>query len=254
MKPEGHWEYVYALCSRKYDMRAVKQVYIYGDGAAWIKKSFEVFPWAAHVLDGFHFKKRMKSLLAGEVCGPYGFVLSCAIEKDDKIGFSKTVQNMISAIKEKMPESKERVGRIKNVKENKAYILKHWDAVQNMKRQDVIGSCTEAMVSNALSERFSRSPMGWSKEGLSKMSMIRVFVLNGGKVAPADTLAWKHKPDKCYVITGLEKYDAIVKKQQEEIFKDAKNWRWFEVDYLISGKTTGTKVALDALGRTRDIA
>ena len=254
IKPEEYWEYVYALCAEKYDMRRVKKVYVYGDGAAWIIKFNDVFPDALHVIDEFHFKKRKKALFAGEICSQYSLAASNAITGDNKALFDSTIQKMLDAVENQMPECKEKTGRIIAIKENAAYIMKYWDAIQNSKLPDTIGSCTEAMVSHVLSARLSRNPMGWSKEGLSKMSMVRVFVLNGCKVEPADTLAWKRNPDKCSVITGIEKYEAIVKRQQGEILKDAKNWRWFEVDNLISGKTTGTSVALDALGRTRNIA
>jgi len=96
--------------------------------------------------------------------------------------------------------------------------------------------------------------MGWSKKGLSKMAMIRVLALNGGEVTPADTVSWKHSDRRNRVADKIEKYDNIVRLQHENIFKDAKNWRWFERDIKISGKTSGTKVVLDALGKLRNVS
>ena len=251
--PEEHWEYVYALCAEKYDISRVRKVYIYADGAPWIKKCFDVFPGAVYILDKFHFKKRMRALFAGALRSPFSLPARTAIMRNDRQSFDRAIQKMFDAIEEKLPESGEKSRMIKSVKEHSAYILAHWDAIQNSGLPESVGSCTEALVSHALSERFSRNPMGWSEEGLSKMAMIRIFALNGGKVGPADTLAWKHSDKRHRVITKLEKYDAIIKVQQEKIFKDVKGWRWFEVDSLISGKTTGTRVALDALARTRNI-
>ena len=142
---------------------------------------------------------------------------------------------------------------MKTVKENAGYILNHWEAIQKMRGPGSIGSCTEAMVSHVLSARLSRNPMGWSEASLSKMSMIRVFVVNGGKVEAADTLAWKRSPEK-NAAAHCEKYEALVKKQQDEVLKGAKDWKWFETEDLISGKTTGTKVALDALSLARKVS
>jgi len=254
VEPEAYWEYVYALCAQKYDMEKVRRIYVYGDGAAWIAKFTDVFPDAVHVLDEFHFKKRMKGLLAGEICSQFSLAAYRAVGKNDKTLFDGTIQNMLKELEAGMPEGKARAARIKAVMENAGYMLRHWKAIQNMKLSGTIGSCTEAMVSHVLSVRLSRNPMGWSKEGLSKISMIRVFVLNGGKVEADDTLAWKHKSDKNTVIANLEKYDALVKAQQDKVLKGAKHWRWFETNELISGKTTGTKVALDALGITRKVS
>lgn len=44
--------------------------------------------------------------------------------------------------------------------------------------QDVTGG----LVSHVLSERFSRNPMGWSEEGVGKLSKLRVFCKNGGEI------------------------------------------------------------------------
>ena len=248
------WEYVYALCAEKYDMELVKEIYIYGDGASWIKKAFDIFTKAIYVLDEFHFKKRTRSLFSGDICTGYGLVARSAIMKDDKRLFGKIIANMINEIDEKIPESISKKNKLKKIREHKKFILKHWKAIQNAELPETIGSCTEAMVSHVLSERFSRNPMGWSKAGLSKMAMIRMFVLNGGKIAPVDTSKWKRSDKRVSKINEFKKYKEIVNKQHEEIFRDVKSWRWFEVDNLISGKVTGTSVALDALGKTRNIA
>jgi hypothetical protein len=254
IKPETHWEYVYALCAEKYDMERIRKVYIYGDGAPWIMNGFDIFPCAVHILDEFHFKKRLRSLLAGEICTPYAATVNKTISSSNKLLFAKVIDKMLAAVNDKMPESKARTGRVKAIKESSAYIQNFWGAVQNMRLPESIGSCTEAMVSHVLSERFSRNPMGWSRAGLSKMSMIRVFVVNGGKISPADTLAWKKYNRKNTEITKLEKYEALVKKQYDKLFKESKDWRWFEVDNMISGKTTGTRVILNAFGRIQNIS
>ena len=254
MEPETHWEYVYALCAEKYDMKRVRKVYIYGDGALWIIKGLDTFPYAVHILDEFHFKKRMKSLLAGEICASYSAVINTSISNNNRKQFCRLVDMMLAAVHKKMPESKMRAGRIKAITDSAAYINKFWDAAQNMRLPGSVGSCTEAMVSHVLSERFSRNPMGWSRAGLSKMSMIRVFVVNGGRISPEDTLAWKKYTKKNMEITEYKKYEAIVKKQHDKLFKESKDWRWFEVDNLISGKTTGTRVVLNALGKIQNIS
>jgi len=254
IKPENFWEYVYALCAEKYDIEHLGKIYIYGDGASWILTGFDYFTSAMHILDEFHFKKRLKKLLAGEICASYAGVIHRVISDNDPARFEKIIDKMLLAVNEKLPEGKVRTGRIKALNDNSKYIRKFWEAIQNMKTPDSIGSCTEAMVSHVLSERFSRSPMGWSKQGLSKTSMIRVFVLNGGKIQPTDTLAWKKYSNKNSVITTHKKYEAIIKAQHDKLFKDVNSWRWFETESQISGKTTGTSVALDALGRMRNVS
>jgi hypothetical protein len=253
MKPDKLWDYVYALCAEKYDMDKIKKVYLYGDGAAWIETGMNDFPGAVRVLDEFHLKSKMRRLLAGDVGQALAPRARAALARGDKEQFSETIGWIANATQWLMPEGREREGRLKAVEENGAYMLTHWDAIQNIKQPGTIGSCTEAMVSHVLSERFSRSPMGWSSAGLSKMAMIRVFVMNGGKIEPTDVSAWKGKERHGAVIATIEKYDGIVKKQQEAVLKDIKNWSLFDREVIISGKRTGTRVAMDALGRTKKI-
>jgi hypothetical protein len=253
MKPETLWEYVYALCDEKYDMSKVGSVYLYGDGASWIESGTDFFPEAVRVLDEFHLKSRMRRLLAGDTGAALAPRARAALTRENKEKFEETVSWITDATMYLMPEGKERAGRLKAVAENGAYILAHWDAIRNLRLPASIGSCTEAMVSHVLSERFSRSPMGWSRAGLSKAAMIRVFVMNGGRAEPGDVTARKGDGRKGSVPTDIEKYEGIVRKQREESLKGMKDWSLFGPAASVFGKRTGTRVAIDALGRTRKI-
>ncbi|MDR2089700.1 MAG: ISLre2 family transposase [Clostridiales Family XIII bacterium] len=253
MKPEKLWEYVYALCSEKYDMNKVKEVYLYGDGAAWIEAGTNLFPGAVRVLDEFHLKSGMRRLLAGEIGGALAPRARAALARNDKETFAESVRFIADATFWLMSEGKERDARLKSVKENGGYILSHWNAIQNIRLPGSTGSCTEAMVSHVLSERFSRNPMGWSKAGLSKMAMIRVFVMNGGRITPADVTALKGDGRKDAVLAHIDKYERIARKQQEETLNGMKDWSLFDRETMIPGKRGGTRVIVEALGRTRKV-
>jgi hypothetical protein len=254
MDKDTLWGYVYALCAEKFEMELVSNVFIYGDGASWIKGGLDVFPNAIYSLDAFHFRKRMRNLFSGEIGSKYTLKAFTAISNDDKVSFETTARAMLSALLDTMPEGYTKMKKAARINDNIGYISNNWESIQNSRLPNVIGSCTEAMVSHVLSARLSRNPMGWSKKGLSKMAMLRVFVLNGCEVSPADTISWKHSDRRNRVVNKLEKYENIVQMQHDEIFKDVKSWRWFESENMISKKTTGTKVALDALGRLSNVS
>ena len=167
LEPLKRWEYTYAVCGAMFDMTKVKEVFIYGDDAPWIAASDECFPNAIHVLDAQHFRQYMTGILAGEICSPFTLKLYGAVKYDKKAAFSELISEIMDALVSGMPEGKQLANKLKSVQKNSAYILNNWGAVRNMKREGSIGSCTEAMVSHVFSERFSRNPMGWSKEGLS---------------------------------------------------------------------------------------
>jgi len=246
------WEYAYAVCNAMFDMKKVKEVFIYGDDSPWIAKSDECFANAVHVLDAQHFRQYMTGILAGEICSQFALSLYGAARYDNKEKFGRLIKEILDSLRANMPECKQRDRRMKIVRKNASYILSNWEAVQNMKREGSIGSCTEAMVSHVFSERFSRNPMGWSKAGLSKMSMIRVFIKNDGKILPIDIGADKLTDgEKRIVIERVNKYEALIKEQQSKVLGGFLDWRWFDRERVTDIAPSGTKVLLDALGRRR---
>ena len=255
LEPETFWEYVCAVCEAKYDMGKVKEVFIYGDGAKWIETSGMCFPGAVRVLDAYHYMKKMKTLTAGDVCGKFAVSLRAAVSRGDKDGFEAAVGRMVDALGKAMAPGSGRDKKLRGVSEAADYLLCRWDAVINMNHEGSIGSCTEAMVSHVLSERFSRSPMGWSKPGIAKMAQIRVCQENGGKVLPSDIGAGKESNNGRRTVSPfVRKYEELVKQQQDGIFAGAKDWRIFEHEHIEWAAPSGTKVALEALARMRDIA
>ena len=256
LAPDKHWGYVYAVMAEKYDLKKVKQVFIYGDGARWIKAGFDVFGTAIHVLDAYHLDKRLRALLSGEICSAFAPRVRAAVDKGDRAAFQKLHCEMRDAVAGGMEIGKGRQKKLAALRENASFLLAHWEAILNNRLPGSIGSCTEAQVSHVLSKRLSRDPMGWSKAGLSKLAMVRVFRLNGGNVMPCDVSAGKVKnPDERTVIVNISKYEDIIAKQYDDVFKGWRNWRWFEKDddSLISRKPSGTKTAVDALIKMRDI-
>jgi len=256
LKPDQHWEYAYAACAARYDMGKVRQVFIYGDAAPWIAKGADVFPGAVPVLDDYHFRKRIGAFAAGSICGTFAQRARSYVMQGNRDAFQNLVYEMGDAVLHGIEESKARRDRLRHIRENGAFLLTHWDAVQNRRNPESIGSCTEALISHVFPERFSRSPMGWSKAGLAKMSMIRVFIVGGGKALPSDIGQDRRgakERTKTYI--QIEKYESLVRKQQAEIFSGAMNWRWFEHEQdIISQKRDGTRHALRLAGKMRDIS
>jgi hypothetical protein len=253
LTPLQHWEYAYAVCEAMFDMKKVKEVYIYGDDAPWIAKSDECFPYAIHILDAQHYRQYMTGILAGEICSPFALRLYGAVKYDNKEVFVRLIDEIVSAVMSGMQEGKQRENKLEAIRKKSAYIISNWDAVQNMKREGSIGSCTEAMVSHVFSERFSRNPMGWSKAGLSKMSMLRVFIKNGDKITPLDIGADKlSSGERRIVIARVKKYESLVKEQQAKVFEGFLDWRCFDRERVTDIAPSGTKVLLDSLGRRRN--
>jgi hypothetical protein len=235
-------------------MRKVKRIFIYGDGASWVKTGLDIFTGAIPVLDEYHLEKRLKSFLSGEICKAFAPRVRAAVQSGNATDFQATFYKMEDALIKGMEPGKGLAKRMKALGSDGAFLLAHWQSMLNGRDPLAIGSCTEAQVSHVLSKRFSRDPMGWSPLGLSKLAMVRVFCLNGGVVMPCDIGGGK--TDERAVIKNIKKYEDIVMKQHDEVFKGWRDWRWFDKDddNLISRKTTGTKVAVYDLLKTCDIS
>jgi hypothetical protein len=248
MKPEKQWEYVEAVISNVYATDHIETVYIHGDGASWIAESKTVLPNAKHVLDGFHLNKRMKQLCAGEIGGSYGSRLWTALRKDDVTKFDRYVDQMFRDIAKEYKED-QACKMIESKRDHVNYIMNHWDAIQARFSSDV-GSCTEGLVSHILSDRLSRNPMGWSKVGLSKMAMLRVYIKNNGVIQTKDLGADKvPKEEKRIVIRKIKGYETLVKERLDHVVKEATDFSLFEHEPHAYQKTTGTTVLLRSYGK-----
>ena len=124
------------------------------------------------------------------------------------------------------------------------YLLGNWEAAVNRYRSDVTGSCTEAQVSHVLSERFSRDPMGWSEEGLGKLSKLRVYCKNGGRIEAAHFKS-TYECDERY-----SEYARRFLEAQKCGFD--LSWMNDMSERYVFDTTSGTQQAIRFLGRTNN--
>lgn len=115
------------------------------------------------------------------------------------------------------------------------YIINNWEGIVNRYTLDIPGSCTEGQVSHVLSERFSRNPMGWSKEILGKLSVLRVHKKNGNKI-----------DSSIYSNTGNEQYRDCVNKTNEKL-----NWSIFDKEKFIFDDSSATRILIKGVGSNR---
>jgi len=247
--PENVWEYAYALCDEKYDdIQKVDRIYIHGDGAPWILSGLDVMPNSFHVLDHYHIKAKMRSLTAGSPEG-YSSKLWSYLRQGNYDGFSNTIYELLEETEKTYPKELIKK-RTKKIRKTGGYMLAHWDAIMRRFEPEMTGSCTEPLVSHVLSERFSRNPMGWSEAGLSKIASCRVYVQNGGMITKDDIITGKITSGKT-APHKIDKYEALVALKTKEFLRKERDWSLFENEHIGLSKMTGTKIALDSLGKTR---
>jgi len=245
MNTHSFVENVVSAIHQKYDMDKVERVIIHADGGKWIKVLGELLPNAVFVMDGFHLEKYFKKLFKLNGAAAYGGVIHKAVKNNDFKSFAV----YCNSIKEKQDET-----GLKKLFELVNYFQNNWDSIVERMNGNHCGSCTEPLVSHVLSDRLSRNPLAWSKEGLAKMAMLRVFEKNGGKVTSKHIRISRSKlernEDYHSLKNGFEIYNKYAEQQIKSSFGNYHDWSIFEKEYFpsgfSSGKVTGTSVLLNA--------
>lgn len=243
---------VVAAIYEKYGMEKVERVYIHADGGSWMKTFGTLMPNAVFVMDGFHLEKYLKKLFRLNGAAPYSGIVRKAIREDNFEAFA----GYISSISEKQDEKGQ-----ENLYELVNYFQNNWDCIVERMNGTHCGSCTEPLISHTLSERLSRNPLAWSKEGLSKMAMLRIFEENGGKVTAEHIRISRNKSDRKKdfnaLKNGLEIYNKYAEKQVKSVFGGKHDWSIFEGDNTPAafsyGKLTGTTILLKACAKLKAV-
>ena len=132
----------------------------------------------------------------------------------------------------------------KAVLRSRDYIMNQWDGII-IKNEDAdarIGCSAESHISHILSDRLSSRPLGWSALGVDKMSRLRVYTANGGKIY--DLVMYKHEKEKIEIEAEIKRsYDKEIKKKRNRYNNSFNS----EITSLQAGKRDGLRVALKGL-------
>jgi hypothetical protein len=234
------WKTVEGFIEKKYDMDELEKIVIHGDGGNWIRNGLDDFCNVVHVMDGFHFQKALRSLAGSFPERRVKKVIMDAVKKHDQSKADRCIQELLDDAKEDK-DLTEKVNRFG------IYLNGNWKPIVNRFKGEMPGSCTEGLVSHILSKRFSREPQGWSDEGLGRLSDIRVYLINGGKLK-ADDL---HKEEQENVLQ--EKYaeyaDRVIQHAKEELH----DWSIFDGEPFVMDGASGTQMLIQSCGIARDI-
>lgn len=194
---EDLWLEVAEYIDKKYDIKTIEKVYIGGDGAGWIKEGLNWIEKSEFVLDKFHL---LKYINQATVDFPQ---YKCKLWYNINIYDPISVENIFKEIIEKTEDEK----RKEKVKESYKYIKNQWKGIEiyDTDSQYLKGCSAEGHISHVYADRMSSRPRTWSDDGIDKMSRLRVFVSNGGKIY--EELIKSKK-----VNTKLKKYDRIIER------------------------------------------
>jgi len=230
-KPGELWQEAYEYIENNYDIDKIEQIYLSGDGAAWIKQGLDYLPKAKFVLDKYHMSKYVAKATA-HMPEYASRVWDSLREADyDELGLVFNELHMATESESKREE----------IKESWAYFKNNWDGikVQEEDAERIIGCSAEGHNSHILASRMSSRPMGWSKDGAEKMARLRAFKANDGKVI--DFLKVEKKEKELYSISRK------LMKATCEGLKTNINENPCRLEVFKIGKLTGLYKALKAI-------
>lgn len=212
---EDLWLEVAEYIDKKYEMESIEKVYIGGDGAAWIKEGLNWIEKSEFVLDRFHL---LKYINQATVDFPqYKSKLWYNINVYDPI----SVENIFKEIIEKTKEEKRR----EKVKDSYKYVMKQWKEIEIYETDGkyLKGCSAEGHISHVYADRMSSRPRTWCDDGIDKMSRLRVFVSNGGKI-------YEELIKRKRINTKLKKYDKIIERHIKKYVEEPKHYAFSVVN------------------------
>lgn len=149
-KPGGLWQEVYEYIEDNYEIDKIKQIYLSGDGAAWIRQGLNYLPNAKFVLDKYHMSKYVTKATAH--MKEYASAIWNCVKEADLDGLRHVFNEVYLATES---ESKR-----KEIKESWGYFVNNWDGIKirNEEVENTVGCSAEGHNSHILASRMSSRP------------------------------------------------------------------------------------------------
>lgn len=159
-------DYIYNV----YDISKIKNIFIMGDGALWIKKLKYEYKLSSNInvtfcLDKFHFKQAIHHICLNKSLED---ILTFYVLNNMKDDFKTCCLSLI----ESFPHRKETIETKMN------YILNNWKNINNLYTNNL--SCPmESQISHNIADLFTSRPKAYSVNMINKLMKIRLHYKNG---------------------------------------------------------------------------
>lgn len=241
-------ENVLAVLTEKYDLEKIKQINVHGDGGPWIYGLQQLIPHSRFVLDGYHLQKELRSFLKLNGASSYAKAIRDAMCKED--GY-EAIEQYCECIYAKQTTDDAR----QKVLDFVSYCANHWSAIVARMSKETCGSCTEPLVSHVLSDRLSRDPIAWSKDGLNRMTMLVAYSKNGGRISSENVRIRLNRASRSnFIEDGYAIYCDYAMKQADNVLKVKHDWSIFEHECFDPGKVDATYLLRKSVGSIQSIA
>lgn len=210
-KIDNLWEEVLTYLENSYELDKVKNIYILGDGANWIKTGLEWIPNSINVLDKFHLIKAVNGIVGRQT-------KENKKEKEEykrkiyrsfyALDFKQTKEIVYEILAEEMEENTR-----KRKEELLKYILNHKEGISNLYKyqKELHGCSAEGHISHLYSARLSSRPLGWKTINVDNVSRLRLV-----KADKKEIKEIIHNKRKVIEFKEVEKIRHIAKEKIKE--------------------------------------
>ena len=156
-----------------YNLDDVKNIFVMGDGAKWIRTLTSHFQIndktnVIFALDKFHFKQAIHHICLNK---DLENILVSYVINNDKVNFINLCNELIKSY----------THRKETINNKKEYILNHWKNILNLYKYEL--SCPmESQISHNLAYLFTSRPKGYSLKMLNKILKIRLLFKNNENI------------------------------------------------------------------------
>lgn len=210
-KIDDLWEEVLTYLDNTYELDKVKNIYVLGDGANWIKTGLEWLPKSINVLDKFHLMKAVNAIVGKETKDNIK-------EKSEykrriylsfyALDFKQTKEIVYEILAEEMDKTTR-----KRKEKLLQYILNNKEGIRNLYKyqKDLHGCSAEGHVSHLYSARLSSRPLGWKTINVNNVSKLRLV-----KADKREIKEIVHNKRKVIEFKEIEKIRHISKEKIKE--------------------------------------
>lgn len=196
------WDDMYKIITERYDINQIKQIYIMGDGATWIKKGVESFKRhkAVFGLDRFHMKQAIIRLTTNKDERELLLNYVNHLDKESFMTLAKSIVDKESSISTKSKKSTFK------------YFKNNWNAYKIMSEKIIIGCGMEGQISHYFASIFKSVPKAYNEDNLYVYATNRTLMLNGydlrkvyiKTIKSKETIVTDNKPINWAIFDGRE--------------------------------------------------
>lgn len=209
------WEETVADHAAHWDLGSIRETWIGGDGASWIKQGCAFFPGARYRLDRYHLRKALLEGLAHDEDG-YRAV-TAALARDDREGVQ---QALGQAQKRHRGASRKRIRRLEG------YLLDNWEGIQGSGEAHHLGAI-EGQIFHHVARRMKRHGARWSTGGADHLARILAASANDELPQVAEQ-SWPMN-------TGMLRQAAQATQRRLPRMSDASEWLQASLPALSNG-------------------